>query len=530
MGNWAKPGFEELNGALPKQTDRLKGLVALPDVFGGQLTPQPLKLLRRRHVCRGRVGDCRIRIGAEECSGDDEGGHDENAGQPTISASRIAAGQAEEAADAGEHAETRAWRQARQPRPRDARGGFSQGCKRRHVGGPVAADADGDIVTAVLALGPDAARDPPDGGVIEQNRLDEALQQVDQVVVSAEVGDLVGEDGLNVRRGQSRQHAHRHQHRGTQDTHRHGSGEPGRFEQADRSGQAQLPGDPSGGGRELGLGACLPKRQGRSLQTHQAHPAANVPDGQQRHARNPHNHHPRQRRTDEARCSGCPADRWGRHLVICIRRSGWQDGLGRRRSGRCVRHGVRGRSPRRPEVRYRRRVFTRGHRHIGGLLSYQAGGYDVKRNHRCGDHGEQGHTRHAVSQVRRSPPKRRHRHAQQGGDNKPLPEEVHQRPAEPLRPWLAEYLFDPRHCLSPCSFSTFLISRTSSADTPPAERACRINLRVEPPNTCPASSRTSRRRMLFSSTAERYTCERRLSSRWSRPRSAITCMVFNVVV
>ena len=39
----------------------------------------------------------------------------------------------------------------------------------------------------------DAARDPPDGGVIEQKSFDEVLEKVDEVIVAADVGQLVGQ-------------------------------------------------------------------------------------------------------------------------------------------------------------------------------------------------------------------------------------------------------------------------------------------------------------------------------------------------
>ena len=62
----------------------------------------------------------------------------------------------------------------------------------------IAAQADGEIVAAVLALGANPPRQPPDGRVIEQQRLDERLQQVDEIVVPADVRELVRQDRLEL--------------------------------------------------------------------------------------------------------------------------------------------------------------------------------------------------------------------------------------------------------------------------------------------------------------------------------------------
>jgi hypothetical protein len=50
----------------------------------------------------------------------------------------------------------------------------------------------------MLALRADDAREPPDGGVIEEERFDEALKEVDEVVVPPDVGQLVGEQCVEV--------------------------------------------------------------------------------------------------------------------------------------------------------------------------------------------------------------------------------------------------------------------------------------------------------------------------------------------
>ena len=62
----------------------------------------------------------------------------------------------------------------------------------------IAAQAHGQVVTAVLAFRPDAARQPPDGRVIEQERLEQRLQQVHEIVVPADMCELVGQDRFDL--------------------------------------------------------------------------------------------------------------------------------------------------------------------------------------------------------------------------------------------------------------------------------------------------------------------------------------------
>ena len=56
----------------------------------------------------------------------------------------------------------------------------------------------GDIVTAVSAFDPDAAGHPPDGRVVEEQRFDDVLEQIDQIVVSTDVRQFVYQDGLEL--------------------------------------------------------------------------------------------------------------------------------------------------------------------------------------------------------------------------------------------------------------------------------------------------------------------------------------------
>ena len=54
------------------------------------------------------------------------------------------------------------------------------------------------VVAAQFPLAADARRDPPDGGMVKQQRLDQDLEKVDEVIVAADVGDLVGQNGFEL--------------------------------------------------------------------------------------------------------------------------------------------------------------------------------------------------------------------------------------------------------------------------------------------------------------------------------------------
>ena len=105
----------------------------------------------------------------------------------------------EQAADAMREA-SRRWPPARACP--DVGAQFFEVGKRLRVSIRIAAQADRKIVAAVLALDADAARQPPDRRMIEEQRLDERLQQVHQVVVAADVRELVREDRFELLRRQ----------------------------------------------------------------------------------------------------------------------------------------------------------------------------------------------------------------------------------------------------------------------------------------------------------------------------------------
>ena len=66
-----------------------------------------------------------------------------------------------------------------------------------------AGDFDHEIVTAVLAFDAHDAGDPPDCGVVEEDAFDEDLGEIHQVIVTADVGEFVEEDGFYLSGGEA---------------------------------------------------------------------------------------------------------------------------------------------------------------------------------------------------------------------------------------------------------------------------------------------------------------------------------------
>lgn len=67
----------------------------------------------------------------------------------------------------------------------------------------VAGDAYGEVVAAVLTLDANLVGDPPYGRVIESEYLDDALEHVDEIVVAADVCQLMCEEGFQLLRRKS---------------------------------------------------------------------------------------------------------------------------------------------------------------------------------------------------------------------------------------------------------------------------------------------------------------------------------------
>ena len=84
----------------------------------------------------------------------------------------------------------------------------------------------------MLTLGTDTSGDPPDGRVIEQQRLDDGLQEVDDVVVTPDMCQLVRDERFDLRRRQAGERGGRQQDNRLHPADHHRNGDRGRFEDA----------------------------------------------------------------------------------------------------------------------------------------------------------------------------------------------------------------------------------------------------------------------------------------------------------
>ncbi len=73
----------------------------------------------------------------------------------------------------------------------------------------IAGDCYGDVVAAVFAFEADVVRDPPDCRVVEKRGFRDTLQDVDEVIVAADVGELVREQRFDVFGGETLRRARR---------------------------------------------------------------------------------------------------------------------------------------------------------------------------------------------------------------------------------------------------------------------------------------------------------------------------------
>ena len=80
----------------------------------------------------------------------------------------------------------------------------------------VARRGHGQIVAAMLAFDADLAGEPPYGGMVEEQTLGDALQQVDQVIVTADMRQLVRQQRLHVIWRKAGEQAERRQDDGTE--------------------------------------------------------------------------------------------------------------------------------------------------------------------------------------------------------------------------------------------------------------------------------------------------------------------------
>ncbi len=281
----------------------------------------------------------------------------------------------------------------------------------------IAAETDRQVVAAVFALDPDGTRQPPYGRVIEQQRFDERLDQVDEVVVAPHVREFVGEDRFDLGRRQSGERAHGQQHDGLEPAD-HGRHLDARgFEQPYRPRDPQPARQPPSGGFERGI------RRRDALRLHPLHPdpPGREPQRQRKHSDDPPRDEERQPRFDV-------------------------DGPGGRRCA--ARRRTRGRRRRGPECRGSLRHAAglrrsrRRRRDNGVALPHLHGGHDRHRRHQRQRHGpdDVAHVGGAAAQQEQQ---RGGERANQGA----LPDEVQQGPADGLRDGLLEQISRGHGCL-----------------------------------------------------------------------------------
>jgi hypothetical protein len=159
---------------------------------------------------------------------------------------------------------------------------FERG-ERFRVGDGVAAHAHRHFIAAVLALGANPLREPPHRGVIEEQRLGDGLQQVDKVVVTADVRQFVRENRFHLRRRQRGHRGNRQQNRRTQpaDDGRHVDAR--RLDDMRRRGQAE----PIRDAPARRLPARRSRRERVAMQTTDVPPAAGHPREQEDDAGEP---------------------------------------------------------------------------------------------------------------------------------------------------------------------------------------------------------------------------------------------------
>jgi len=109
------------------------------------------------------------------------------------------------------------------------------------------------IVAAVLTLDADATTHVPDARMEEQKGLDEALEEIDKVVVSADMGKLMGEHDLHLLRGQSAEKRHGKENGRANHPHNGGTENPSAIGHARSEGESQQLGLTSQGREDRGI-------------------------------------------------------------------------------------------------------------------------------------------------------------------------------------------------------------------------------------------------------------------------------------
>ena len=155
------------------------------------------------------------------------------------------------------------------------------------------------VVAAVLPLDADAIRDPGDGRMIEEHRLHDVLHEVDQVIMSANMNQFVGENGLELGGAQSGDQSGRHEHHGLEPADHHRDCGRRREHEPHRIRNAQPRFEP--------IKPLEPERVGRiggDAQLADGVPTGQQPQRKHDHAECPQADNPRQIRLD-ALCHVC---------------------------------------------------------------------------------------------------------------------------------------------------------------------------------------------------------------------------------
>src|SRR5262245_4396941 len=93
---------------------------------------------------------------------------------------------------------------------------FLQLSQRSRIDERIFASCDCHIIAAVFTLNADLPRDPPDCRVIEEQYLNQPLQKVDQIIISAYVRQFVRENSLQLLRGKTCERVHWQKHNGAE--------------------------------------------------------------------------------------------------------------------------------------------------------------------------------------------------------------------------------------------------------------------------------------------------------------------------
>lgn len=89
-------------------------------------------------------------------------------------------------------------------------------CERSGVFDGIAADGERSVIAAIFAFGADAFVQPPDGRMIEEQRLGGDLKKINEAIEAANVGELVGNDSGELIFGKAAERGYRQENDGTE--------------------------------------------------------------------------------------------------------------------------------------------------------------------------------------------------------------------------------------------------------------------------------------------------------------------------